>query len=637
MGVVFIENSGSLIDTVELGTNYKSSKKTLLPLSEGYQVTDAPDKGSLDNFGDGNINYIPDEFHLGKDTFTVAYNTNTTAVSIRTFIVETFDTPGPLTLAVPDQLEIAINGTGSVAVLENDLGDNLILQQITLDPINGTAVIVGNEISYTPNAGFVGLEKIQYKVCLPNFSNCEITDLFVYVDNQNPQLDNYDLITSVNTPLIIDYKGNLDGWEFVPNGTSTSSGGVLEYHPGQWAGVVNNQSVEGFNLLVYTPPVDLIGNDNFALDYCLNGSCVSVNVEMEVTVNPDPAEDPHCVTNCVWPGDADADGVVSIKDVLAVGYCAGEVGTERLGPAPDQIWYGMYSNDWVQNAPGSGINLKHIDVDGDGVITVFDTDYISKFYGAHNSITVEENPSPAVTPIYFVTQNPNPQPGDHVFVDILLGAEPTPAIDVSGITFSLNYNTDLVEDGTFNVNFETDSWLSYDSPVLDFVKHPGLGRVDVAYTRVEGTMASGFGKIGTVDFIIIDDIDGIRQGDQYVLNIGLSNTNMMNGAGTYENLLSDGISLTIDNNIDIDNSLNPEDLALYPNPTEGLLNVHINGKNNFRMIEVVDITGRVLKLVEDTSNHILIDVSSYQDGMYFVRATTDKGFITQRFQVYDVK
>jgi len=635
MGAVFIENVGSSIDTVELGTNYESPKKALLPLSEGYQITDAPNHGDLDNFGDGNLDYTPDEFYLGKDTFTVAYNTNTSSVSIRTFIIETFDTPSPLAFAVPDMEEVAINGSADISVLENDLGDNLILQQITLAPTNGTAVISGNDISYTANSGFIGIEKIQYKVCLPNFSSCEITDLIIYVDNQNPELEDYELITSINTPLVIDYKSNLNGWDFVLNATNTSQGGVLEYHPGLWSGIVNGQNVEGYNLLIYFPPTDLIGGDDFYLDYCLDGNCVSANVDINVTPDPDPAENPHCVGDCVWPGDADADGEVTTKDVLAVGYCAGEVGTERLGPAPDQIWYGMYSSDWEQTAPGSGINLKHIDVDGDGVITADDTEYISKFFGAFNSITVEDNPSASSIPIYFVNQTPNPQPGDHVFIDVLLGAEPTPAIDVSGITFSLNYNTDVVEDGTFNISFLQDSWLSYDSPVLDFVKRPNSGRVDVAYTRVEGTMVSGFGKIGTVDFIIEDDIDGIRQGDEFTFNLDLGVADVMDGAGTFGQLSGQGVSFVITNQENTDNKLNPEDLALYPNPTNGLLNVHINRKNNFRMIEVVDLTGRVLEMEENKTNHLTLDVSQYQDGIYFLRATTDKGFITKRFQVFE--
>ncbi len=637
MGVVFVENVGSMIDTFELGTNYKHPKKNLLPLSDGYQVTDAPNHGELDNFGDGNVNYTPDEFHLGKDTFTIAYNTNTSSVSIRTFIIETFDTPAPLTLAVADQVEIAVNGNAVIDVLANDLGNNLILQQITLDPVNGTAVIVGNEIDYTANSGFVGLEKIQYKVCTPNFSNCEITDLLIFVDNQNPANSDYELITSANTPLIIDYKGNLAGWDFVPSNSTSAQGGILEYHSGIWNGVVNGQNVEGENLLIYYPPTDMIGMDNFSLDYCLNGECVGVNVDLEVTVDPDPAENPHCVYDCVWPGDADADGKVTIKDVLAVGYCAGEVGIARQGPATDQIWYPRFSENWEKIAPGSGVNLKHIDVDGDGVVTKDDVTLISSFYGEENSITVEENPVASNVPIYFVSQTQNPQPGDHVVIDILLGAEPTPAIDVSGITFSLNYNTDVVVEGSFKVNFKRDSWLSYDSPVLNFVKRPFEGKIDVAYTRVEGTMASGFGKIGTVDFIIEDEIDGIRQGDEYAFNISVENTNVMNGAGFYNGLFGEGITLTIANAIDADNSLNPEDLAIYPNPTSGVLNVHLNGKNNFRSIEIVDIAGRILQMEENKTNHIILDVSAYQDGMYFLRATTDKGFITKRFQVYDLK
>ena len=629
---VFINNAGDLVDTVFLGTNRETAKKGLVPLDNGFSMINAPSFGVVENFIEGALDYMPQVNFTGVDTFTIAYNTNSANVSLRTFIIDVFDTDAPNSFAVADEAEVGLAGTVNIDVLDNDLAADSYVHSINQSPDHGTATILADgTVEYVADAGFTGLDHFKYKTCTLQF-DCEVTDVYVHVDNQTPEKDLYILTTPMDNPVVLDYPANLSNWDFVLASNTSLNGGNMEYHPGQWSGQVDGQDVSGFNLIVYTPPANWNGDDEFSVDYCYMGDCENVDLIVRVIPDPNTNVDPHCITECVWPGDADGNGVVDIKDALTVGYCTGEVGPARSNP--ETQWYGQHAADWQMNIPGSTQNLKHIDTDGDGTITAMDTLSIAYNYGLNSNITIEPNAVISNVPIYFVSQTPNPQPGDHVTVNILLGAEPTPAIDVSGVSFTLNYNTDIVEPGTFNVTFAKDSWLSYDAPVMDMVVTPTNGKLDAAYTRVAGTMASGYGLIGSVDFIIEDDIDGIRQGKSLSFTLGVSESNAMNGNGSYSILQGEDLVIEIVQEDNSTDALDPADLALYPNPTYEFLNVHINGKNNFRTIEVLDITGRRHFIVEDNTDHALINVSMMEEGIYFLRAITDKGIVTKKFEVF---
>jgi hypothetical protein len=66
-----------------------------------------------------------------------------------------------------------------------------------------------------------------------------------------------------------------------------------------------------------------------------------------------------------------------------------------------------------------------------------------------------------------------------------------------------------------------------------------------------------------------------------------------------------------------------ESISVFPNPTNG--NVNINSKFNIKTIELYDIQGRILETVIENSNESIIDVSTRQNGIYFLKITTDEG------------
>ena len=75
----------------------------------------------------------------------------------------------------------------------------------------------------------------------------------------------------------------------------------------------------------------------------------------------------------------------------------------------------------------------------------------------------------------------------------------------------------------------------------------------------------------------------------------------------------------------LNNAIPVKDLSisLYPNPTSSLLN--IKAENRIKSVELYDVQGRIIQVNKADSDEVLIDVSGYNSGVYFVKVTTDFG------------
>ena len=315
-----------------------------------------------------------------------------------------------------------------------------------------------------------------------------------------------------------------------------------------------------------------------------------------------------------------------------MGYCVGETGPARNNGSTD--WYGQYGTDWGRTIGDTNIDLKHIDADGDGVITSEDTEAIMATYGNQNNIIAKPTPAPSIQPLHFISRNLNPQPGDLVIIDIVFGTEDNPVLDANGLTFSVNYNAAIIEPGSINIDFDESSWLRYDAPTAELIASPFENRLDAGLTRTIGRGASGFGNVGTLSFIIIEDIDGIRPGDNINVNTDITNSNTMNSNGEMVGLTVFDPTLLI--NFKEPTEQTEEDLVAFPNPTVDYINLHLNGNDEMLEVEMFTLAGQ--KLYHNTavnSDQLQINVTGTQfaNGMYMIRAKTGEGLITKKVQI----
>lgn len=634
---IFVEETFTSTDTTEIFASKNTPVNILIPTSGGYFTQRRPQNGTLVNSDPAGIMvYTPNDGFTGIDQFTSIYIFNGVP-SVRVHQVNVLDAPAQSVLLVADHFYTGINQNLDISVLDNDINTDLVISSYT-DPEHGTISQQGSLFYYQPDDEFEGLDQFTYTACVGNSSVCETTEVFMTVSDQEPGSVIFELSTPMNTPLVIDYDIPTRNWEFLFNlanadhTITTPQGGQVEYFPGEYqGGPIAGQTVEGYNLLVYTPPSNAVIVDGFDVHFATDAGTQLVKIEVAVN-EALGGDDPYCVTECVWPGDINRDGVVDITDLLPLGYCIGETGPARSNGS--DVWYGQHADDWGQTIGNTNIDFKHIDTNGDGVITDLDTVAIGTHYGKNNGLTPRPTPATEEQPLLFIPRNTDVEPGDLVIIDVAFGTPQNPILDANGLTFSVNYNSAIIEPGTVNIDFDESSWLHYDAPTIAQVASPYSNRLDAGLTRTEGRGANGYGIVGTLSFIIIEQVDGARPGDEINMNTNITNSTTMNSAGNLIGLTAYDPTLSI--KFKEDTPVNDSDLLAFPNPAQAEINLHLNGTDKILELEMFRITGQ--KVYEDlnvNSNQHLINVSDAQfsNGMYLIQAKTEEGFVTKKVQV----
>ena len=93
-----------------------------------------------------------------------------------------------------------------------------------------------------------------------------------------------------------------------------------------------------------------------------------------------------------------------------------------------------------------------------------------------------------------------------------------------------------------------------------------------------------------------------------------------------------GVSKLSGGNLGIQPIINKNQLSLYPNPVQDVLQINLPG--NTGILEIFDISGKSLILKEIQGNKISIDVSGLDHGIYFVKVLSDNQILTGKFVKY---
>jgi len=83
-------------------------------------------------------------------------------------------------------------------------------------------------------------------------------------------------------------------------------------------------------------------------------------------------------------------------------------------------------------------------------------------------------------------------------------------------------------------------------------------------------------------------------------------------------------AIEIDGPLLILNDVKKHKAILYPNPTDGILNI---GNRNLTKIQIFDLTG---KLVKEFNPIPLVDLSNLSKGIYLIKLISDEGTITDK-------
>jgi len=311
----------------------------------------------------------------------------------------------------------------------------------------------------------------------------------------------------------------------------------------------------------------------------------------------------------VWPGDANSNGIANATDILNIGIGYGYNGSSR--PFASTAWVGQYCPNWVDTFI-TGINYHHADCNGDGIINFLDAGAILTNYGLTHSKS-NSGVSSGQIPLSMEFARDTFNIGDTVTGQILFGDSVTPADSVYGLAFSIHHNQFLVDSSSIMLEFGS-TWFADTSNSISITKNLfSQSKIDGGYTRTDHANVSGFGSIGTVSFVIQDNINGKTLSELRTIDMLFSDVTVVNSKGEIITANYQPKPLYIIDPID-------EEIRsyIYPNPVKN--EFYIANVDDLTSYTVYDLTGKiVIPETQINSAKTAVKTHDLANGIFLVR------------------
>jgi PKD repeat protein len=347
-------------------------------------------------------------------------------------------------------------------------------------------------------------------------------------------------------------------------------------------------------------------------------------------------------TDYVLPGDANNDRKANVFDLLHIGVGYHTNGVPR--PQANTDWKPQFSPNWPLKLADT-TNYKHLDSDGNGAVDDFDYEPILKNYTPAPFIpgVLPVNKVPTVR-LHFhqdtIYINPSDPKTMQIDADILVGSPSNPAANLYGLAFSLQY-PGYVLAGT-KCNYDDNSFLGVSNHLLWLPKEtPNQSQFDLGFTRKNKQAVSGFGKIATVSFladiiIIVDIIDRkVQDGSVFKVDIGNIKANDPIGRPLDLSISNyrDSVVLVIKKTSSTPIEALANRILLAPNPAQSTVTIY-HSDVLVESISVLDPLGRVMQTLPALEGRTTqLDVSTWQEGLYFLHLQTKQGILEKKFLV----
>lgn len=267
-----------------------------------------------------------------------------------------------------------------------------------------------------------------------------------------------------------------------------------------------------------------------------------------------------CIEDCVWPGDANHDGIANHLDVLELGLAFGRSGPIRNTPLS---WAPHAAEIWESNFL-QGLNMKHADMNGDGDVDyVKDSDILRIHYGLTHSDyqpalecnegneIIVDGGFALVDPISFNTRTTielNSQNIDSLY----------------GLAFSVIYDTAYFGQ---SLGHSTFSPFDIDRSVVFRTERPGV--IEYAATCIDGLNVRFTEDKAILGFLLLIKARDLIPGKHDTTTLCIANVRGVLADGSEIPLGANSIQfIFLEETTAIDGSMVPE-VKVYPNPSNG--------------------------------------------------------------------
>jgi len=615
--VNILDPSPLAVDTLSYTITDIQSQLIVLPIGD-LELNHMPSQGSIDSLNAFAYRYIPDLGASGIDSISF----EDVDGNSRVVLIEVLPISTEPSYTVDDTYFVAENEIAIIEPLENDIKSTYPIIDISeeLDYVSPGVY------SYTPEEDFNGLKTFEYTI---DYGFGTATgNIYVSVGSYKPQSTfAYSFLTPQDQPLVVKYEVPLEDYDFVTPSFTTPHGFIDTYDENDNV-TVGCDDVNGEAFFIYYPSPGYVGVDNFEIEYCTNGECFNYEVEVEM-VEVD-SESCFCVNDCVWEGDTNGDGKVNVSDLLPIGRHMGIAGSTR--ESLYDFWSAEDTENWTYNQP-NGKNIKHVDANGDGIVSVLDTNSISEYYNQLSNFVPDEVLDIKDYPFYLIPNATEVDSGDLLTLDIVLGSEDYPVKDLHGLAFAIQVGGGFADSSSLYIDLYEDSWLTNVGPSIQMSQKPADGLIEAALSRTDGLPSSGYGIIGQLGFIVEEEAQGIKDDDGEVyFGIKLSGATGETAGGSSYYMPEAGVRIQyVDNGNKKEDVVFAADMVVSPNPTSDILRIDLpNASEVINNLYLTDITGKMIPM---NINNSIINLRSLPIGMYILSVESDMNTYTQKVQV----
>ncbi len=609
-------------DTVSQAIFRNQAFNFYLPESD-FQLIQAPKFGKVIKVNEFQFQYLPSG-PLGAIEKLVYKKDNKQSA----FELILIDKPSLNNYVVDDIIYLNKNTSRLFSVTKNDNsnGGGLTITSFTPPPSGTLSLNADNTFTYTSTLDFDGIAEFEYTAC--NAFTCETAKAYLYVSDFLPREDlNPIFRVAEGRSLIIPYNIPIQDYEFKI--LNQPGFGMLDFYRGNTNINLQCESSSNFNPLVYTPFPGFIGTDQFVVNFCLTTGtkqCAPIKIKVETYAEA------GCIPSSqfIWPGDANADGLVSLRDINSISKFVGTMGPDRVNNL--NIWTNQISKDWSRS---EGINAKHADANGDGEVNEDDVQIVLDNYNRSHKLIAQGvyqffPSSSTASPVAKVIA-----PGEDAVIHLAFGDAQNLVYDIDAISFDLEYNGDLIKPEDIDVEVIDHSWFGYDNVILNG-KLSSQGKLSVNFSSSRGKPRNGYGKtvrVKTKGGPIVGHAEGFKIPKEIPLEFKIKNIQLGQANG---NVITfpDTKSTVI-----IDFTRKPGALVgikQYPNPTSNYLVVEANKKNDLiQRFTLTDLTGRMVVDKNVVPSHqFRQSVLHIPSGMYISQVKTNSGVYTEKIEIY---
>ncbi len=335
-------------------------------------------------------------------------------------------------------------------------------------------------------------------------------------------------------------------------------------------------------------------------------------------------------TTCVWPGDANHDHTVSYTDLLAVAEGIGKAHTTCSDTST--LWMGVPRCEWHDTLP-LGIELKHVDCNGDGHINLNDTNAIIRNYsrkGMYKNADAWQCPPPQTgdPELRVYTGSDTLKPGRTLFSSVYFGSSVYPVNQAYGMAFSFYYDPEIFD--ASSVQFDlSKQWITTgckDSLVF-YKNFPAEGRIDFAFSRTDGTFKTYGGELVTLKFHIKDQIPMSKKLSKFTLG----EFQFISGKGSLSGVLRVDDSSAVAGNVGIDRAGNIDNnISVYPDPASE--DIEVNCTSGIRDMILYNALGACVwqQKYSGTNTHEKIVLPASLHGIYILQVSDRQGFVSRK-------